>query len=97
MKVLYSVNDWHRFGIYLGLEMSTLRNIEHEFGSRGLHRIKAEMFDRWLITTPSASWEDLVIALEEMRERMVAHNVAASYCGRPLTTGGQLHVAIIHK
>ena len=49
--------------------------------------MKSEMLDLWLRSTPSASWEELVTALEEMGESVVAGEVAVSYCGGPLTAG----------
>ena len=82
------VTDWHQLGLFLGLEMSTLREVHQSFHAEGLPRMKCEVFERWLRTTPGASWEDLVTALEEMGENVVAGEVAVSYCGRPLTTGG---------
>ena len=82
------VTDWHQLGLLLGLEMSTLREVYQNFHAEGVSRMKCEVFERWLRTTPGASWEELVTALEGMGENMVAREVAVRYCGRSLTTGG---------
>ena len=87
LSAVNSVTDWHQLGLHLGLEMSTLREVYQSFHVEGVPRMKSEMFDRWLRSTPGASWEDLVTALEEMGEKVVTGEVALSYCGRPLPTG----------
>ena len=87
MSAVRSVSDWHQLGVRLGLEMSQLREVEQSYHVGGVSRMKSEMLDLWLRSTPSASWEELVTALEEMGESVVAGEVAVSYCGGPLTAG----------
>ena len=57
--------------------------------------MKSEMLDLWLRSTPGASWEELVTALEEMGEKVVAGEVAVSYCGRPFTAGSSENERVV--
>ena len=73
------VTNWHQLGLYLGLEMSTLDEVDQSY--QEISRKKCEMFRRWLRTTPAASWEEIVSALKEMGEKRIAGEVEAKYCG----------------
>ena len=77
LEAVSNVTDWHGLGRRLGLTMSQLRRIEITFHIHGVERIKAEMFDVWLKSSPNASWADLIRALEAMDR--VASNVRAAY------------------
>ena len=44
----------------------------------GVERLKTEMFDAWLKSSPSASWSDLISALKSMNE----HRAALAACGQ---------------
>ena len=59
--------------------MSQLRGIELTYHMHGQGRLKAEMFDVWLKSSPNASWADLITALEAMGMDRVASNVRAAY------------------
>ena len=79
LEAVSNVTDWHGLGRRLGLTMSQLRRIEITFHIHGVERIKAEMFDVWLKSSPNASWADLITALEVMGMDSVASNVRAAY------------------
>ena len=67
-----SVTDWHTLGIQLDLTTSQLNSIYVTYYAHGTDRLKTEMFDVWLKSSPTASWDDLITALEDMgmdRER----------------------------
>ena len=66
-EAVSNVTDWHGLGRRLGLTMSQLRGIELTYHMHGLNRLKAEMFDVWLKSSPSASWADLITALQAIR------------------------------
>ena len=87
LTTVRSVSDWHQLGVRLGLEMSQLREIEQSYHTGGVSRMKSEMLSLWLKSTPGGSWDELVTALEEMGEKVLAREVAMSYCGRFFTTG----------
>ena len=95
MSAVRNVSDWHQLGVKLGLEMSQLREIEQSYHVEGVSRMKSEMLDLWLRSTPSATWEELVIVLREMGESVVAGEVAVSYCGGPLTAGSSENERVV--
>ena len=77
--------DWHQLGRHLGIEMHILRDIDLDY--QRVDRKRSEMFDSWLRSNPDASWEHIITALEEMRDIMLAGEIAQRHCGRHLTTG----------
>ena len=79
LEAVSSVTDWHGLGRRLGLTMSQLRGIELTYHMHGPDRLKAEMFDAWLKSSPDASWTDLITALRAMGLDSVASNVRAVY------------------
>ena len=79
LEAVSNVTDWHGLGLKLGLTMSQLRGIELTHPRDGPGRLKAEMFDVWLKSSPNASWADLITALEAMGMDRVASNVRAAY------------------
>ena len=72
-----SVTDWHTLGIQLDLTTSQLNSIYVTYYAHGTDILKTEMFDVWLKSSPTASWADLIRALEAMDR--VASNVRAAY------------------
>ena len=89
-----NVSDWHALGIQLDLKMSQLKDIDVTHHKEGLKRIKAEMFDAWLKSSPSASWNDLIKALKAIGEDKVAYQIEASCSGKSLDTTGECLVLL---
>ena len=56
-----------------------LDGINVTYHAYGVERLKSEMFDAWLKSSPSASWSDLISALESMNEHRLASDIAALY------------------
>ena len=78
LKAVSNVTDWHGLGRQLDLTMSQLRSIDITYRVDGLDRLKAEMFDVWLKSSPNASWANLITALKEMGEDTVASDIVAA-------------------
>ena len=74
-----SVTDWHTLGIQLDLTTSQLNSIQVTYHVHGVDRLKTEMFDVWLKSSPNASLAELVTALKAMGMDSVASNVRAAY------------------
>ena len=74
-----SVTDWHTLGIQLDLTTTQLNSIHVTYYALGVDRLKTEMFDVWLKSSPDASWMDVITALEDMGMDRVASNVRAAY------------------
>lgn len=87
VEVVSDVTDWHSLGLQLNLTMSQLKDIHMTYNAYGVGRLKAEMLDLWLRSSPSASWAELIAGLTAMGEVTVANKIAARY---PLTKGIRL-------
>ena len=70
-----SVSDWHSLGIHLDLTTSQLNNIHVTYHAHGVERLKTEMFDVWLKSSPDASWTKLITALRAIGENTVASEI----------------------
>ena len=75
-----SVSDWHSLGLHLDITVRKLKEIDRIYRVDGEERIKAEMFDVWLKSSPDTPWHDLVTALNEIGEKRVAQEVESRYC-----------------
>ena len=80
LSELNTVTNWCLLGIYLRLLPHELTRIEQDY--RGSERQMMQMLNLWLQRTPKASWEDVVSALQEMREKRVAENIRRKYIKR---------------
>ena len=90
VEAVSDVTDWHTLGLKLGLAMSQLSGIHVTYHVYGVGRLKSEMFNVWLKSSPNASWADLITALETMNEHRVAGDIAVHYsaaAGQSLTAG----------
>ena len=56
--------------------MDQLDDLHITYHAYRADRLKAEMFNVWLKSSPSASWADLITALEDMDEDTVASDIA---------------------
>ena len=60
-------SDWFSIGLVLWVKMAKLREIEQRYlMTDGTRRCLAEMIQHWLYSDPSACWERLVRALEQL-------------------------------
>ena len=73
------VSDWHTLGIQLDLTTSQLYNIHVTYHVHGVDRLKTEVFDVWLKSSPNASWTNLITALRAMDEERVASDIEAGW------------------
>ena len=55
--------------------MEQLDNIQITYHIHGLGRLKTEMFNEWLKSSPDASWTDLITALRDIDEDKVANDI----------------------
>ena len=78
-NALEKVTNWHQLGLKLGIPPHKLSKIEEDYQHND--RRKTETLDTWLHQTPSASWSDVVRALQQMGENAVAESVRQKYIG----------------
>ena len=76
---LVSVSDWRKLGLNLGVQDYKLDQIERSHSAEGCDGWKRETFSLWLRCTPSASWGDVVGALQQMGEETVAERIEQKY------------------
>ena len=78
MNLLSGVKDWFSLGIWLGVPIPRLHDIEHNFpGDENLQRRLSEVVITWINACPEkATWTTLVEALTEMGQRKTAQEVA---------------------
>ena len=72
------IADWFMLEVHLGVPNEELNKIDQRFSvSHGVERCKAELFDLWLRRNPSARWDDVASALEQLNEKALASELRA--------------------
>ena len=71
--------QWYTLGIALGLEKEVLNKIEVDQSCRHV-KCKRAMFRKWLESTQTASWDDLIKALNQIGEEETAEKVREEFC-----------------
>ena len=80
---LKEVDDWYLFGAYLGVPVYKLKEIQSTSQHRGVERCKLEMLQFWLDSTMTASWKDIVRAVEQTDRLTLASNLKSKYLWKP--------------
>ena len=78
-RELISVSDWRSLGLNLGVRDYELDQIRSSNPNEGCSRWRQETISLWLRQTPSASWENVVKALQEMSENTLAERIRWKY------------------
>ena len=78
---LNEVVDWYTLGAVLGVRVRKLREIQESNNQGGVQRWKIDMFQSWLDSTPTASWEDVIRALEQLDHLTLAARLRSKYLG----------------
>ena len=66
-------------GIALGVTLTKLREIEASYTKEGMTRCMLEMVQYWLDTTPTACWEQVARALEQVNQLRLAATIKQKY------------------
>lgn len=82
-RIFCNVDNYYQLGITLGLDDTTLKEIEEDFPNT--RRRKTEVFHKWKRAKSDASIEDLLKALREMKENRIADNIEQQFCGESQT------------
>ena len=80
-RELISVSDWRSLGLNLGVRDYELDQIESSHPTEGCGRWRQETISLWLRHTRSASWENVIQALQMMRENRLAEEIHQKYIG----------------
>ena len=73
---LHEVSDWISLGVYLGIKLPELKNIEANYPT--LQRRHIEMFEEWQ-NDMTPTWSAVVKALVGMGKRHLASELAEKY------------------
>ena len=76
---LSSISDWFTLGLNLGVQYHQLDQIRRNYSVEGCSGCRREAIVLWLRHIPTASWRDVVHALEKMEENTVAEVIRAKY------------------
>ena len=80
---LVKVTKWDQLGLYLGLKMADIEEIE--LNHQDLFRRRMAMFEKWIRKEGNASWMMVVEALEKMSELALASQLRKKYCTQQCT------------
>ena len=75
---LVKVTKWDQLGLFLGLEMADIKEVE--LNHHELARRRMAMLDKWTSKQESASWEMVIEALENLSELVLANHLRKKYC-----------------
>ena len=71
-------DDWFTLGVALGVRVSRLRGIQAN-SREGERRWMIELFQSWLDSNPTASWKDVIGALEQLGHNTLATKLRSNY------------------
>ena len=82
---LTGISDWFTLGLNLGVPHHQLEEVRRNYYSvEGLGACRRETLVLWLQRTPNASWGDMVGALQQIGENIVAERIEQKYIVGPV-------------
>ena len=72
-------DDWFILGVALGVHVRKLREIKASNNQEGVKHWMIDMFQSWLDSNPTASWEDVLRALEQLGHLTLASRLKPKY------------------
>ncbi len=76
---LKDLTNWQQFGTHLpGIDPSDITIIENDKVGDMIKQ-KIALYQKWISVCPTASWKDVVIALETIREKTIAESIRDKY------------------
>ena len=95
LKELEKVGKWFVFGIYLDVPVDQLEKIESSHQQKDLERCKIDMLQYWLDNNVNASWKNVVRALEQTDQLVLAETVKHKYLLSTTADQGECSVMCI--
>ena len=92
---LNTLVQWERFGLHLpGIKVKDLQIIQSD-NPTNVVKQKLALFETWLVRYPSASWDDVVLALERIGEIYLAEQIKMKYtCEDRHTIGTEVYTSL---
>ena len=88
------MSDWYSLGVALRVPPSKLKEIMQSAPQVGIQYWRIELLQYWLDSTPSASWSDIVTALEKIGHHTLSARLREKY-HIPLTTSGTVRASVV--
>ena len=73
------MNDWYSLGVALRVHPNKLQEIQKSSPQEGIQRWRIDLLHYWLNSTPDASWNDIVVALEKIGHNTLSVQLRAKY------------------
>ena len=83
---LAGMNDWYSLGVALLVPVSKIKEIKALSTQKGTARWRIDLLQYWLDSTPTASWNDIITALEKIGHRSLSTKLRFKYTYLPSTT-----------
>ena len=79
-RELKSVNSkWFVLGIHLGVQYSDLQKIKQTYLAASVEDLLIHVLYSWLRSNPSSSWSNVITALRDLNETILADELESSY------------------
>ena len=82
---LVEINDWYSLGVALMVPLSKLEEIQKSTPQEGIQRWRINLLQYWLNSTPSASWRNIVAALEKIGHHTLSAQLRDKYMSQTTT------------
>ena len=79
LEELKPVDNWYLFGVKLNVPVHELNKIKFSEAQGEIELYKTHTLQYWLNSNPNASWKDIVRALEQINNLLLASEVKAKY------------------
>ena len=87
---LSGMNDWYSLGVALLVPVSKLQEIMALSPLGGIARWRIDLLQHWLDSTPTASWSDIITALEKIGHHTLSARLRTKYLPS-ISTGMMVH------
>ena len=84
------MNDWYSLGVALLVPVSKLKEIMTSCPQEGTARWRIDLLQHWLDSTPTASWSDIITALEKIGHHTLSARLRTKYLPS-ISTGMMVH------
>ena len=90
---LAGMSDWYSLGVALLVPVSKLQEIMASSLQGGIARWRIDLLQYWLDSTPTASWSDIITALEKIGHHTLSTGLRSKYLpsATTTTTGMRIH------
>ena len=91
---LAGMNDWYSLGVALLVPVSKLKDITTSSPQGGTAQWRIDLLQYWLDSTPTASWSDIITALEKIGHHTLSARLRSKYLPSTTitTTGMRVHI-----